>query len=213
MDEILISNKIKDRFVQGKKLFEEGDFKGALEKFLPIQHAMSPPGVDPYIYQCCLTLRDYDKIIPALETTVRFSKNINNAEMWRQLGLLYLANEKDVAKACRALERAVELDPALIDRNELGIIYSWKVMLLRGFLPTEVFCDLDSGNCMVKFSGKLEDYSVSVYISYQWDYYHLDPNCELEDKMQDLAIAITRNDAEERGFYPCPICVVTPYNN
>src|SRR2546423_12595496 len=129
---------------EGLALFEQKQFAAALDKFLAIRDQLAPPGVDTHIFMCLRALGRYEEMIPYLETTISLAPNDQNAELWRMLGLLYLHNERDVEKACRAWKRALQLNPALAAQYEgLQFVYFYDAMKATGGQPVIDFVDLE----------------------------------------------------------------------
>ena len=138
---------------EGLKMFGQRQFENALSKFLSIRDRLAPPGVDVHIYLCLRELKQYDEMIPYLESALRFSPNDRNPEQWRMLGLLYLHNERNVEKAIEAWKQALELNPALAAQyTGLQIVYLYDSMKEMGGQPIIDFVDLETGNFAVRFS-------------------------------------------------------------
>lgn len=138
---------------QALELFQQERFADALDKFLSIRDRLAPPGVDIHIFQCLRQLKRYEDMIPYLETTLSFSPNDRNAELWRMLGLLYLHNERSVDKACAAWKQALALNPFLAQQYEgLQFVYIYDSMKASGSQPVVEYVNLEDGSFNIRFS-------------------------------------------------------------
>lgn len=105
-------------------------------------------GLNAHIFNCMKLLGRYDGILPYLERTIQYLDNAKNPDLWRQLGLLYLVQEKNLEKAVTAWKKAIELAPTFLDRFPgLNIIYTYDAMKSAGRLVNwEVLhADLETG--------------------------------------------------------------------
>ena len=111
-------------------------------------------GLNAFIFNCMKLLKQYDDMIPFLEKTLEYLDNDKNPDLWRILGLLYLAKENDLEKACTAWKKAIELNPQLLEKySGLNIIYVYEAMKEKEPPPKWkiLSIDLDTGNFSVIF--------------------------------------------------------------
>jgi tetratricopeptide (TPR) repeat protein len=90
-------------------------------------------GLNALIFSCMNLLNQYENMIPYLEKTLKYLDNDQNPNLWRLLGLLYLAKENNLEKACDAWRKALDLDPTLLDRYPgLSIVHTYDAMRKNG---------------------------------------------------------------------------------
>ena len=73
-------------------------------------------------------------------------------DLWRQLGLLYLVQEKDLDKACNAWQTVIGLNGAIIEKFPgLNIVYTYNALKSEGRKVTwEILhADLETGDFSV----------------------------------------------------------------
>ncbi|NHI94612.1 MAG: hypothetical protein EAX96_19125 [Candidatus Lokiarchaeota archaeon] len=101
-------------------------------------------GLHSQIYNCLNLLGKYDEMLPYLEKSITYLDNNRNPEMWRMLGLLYLAQKNDLEKACNAWKKAIELNPLLLEKySGLSIVNVYEAMKKQGKKITHVVESLD----------------------------------------------------------------------
>jgi tetratricopeptide (TPR) repeat protein len=110
-------------------------------------------GLNAQIYNCMKLLKQYDGMIPFLESTINYLDNNQNPTLWRLLGLLYLIQEDDLEKACEAWKEALTLDSSLVQKYPgLNIVFVFDSMKKAGKKPSwkVLSADIESGDFSVE---------------------------------------------------------------
>jgi len=93
-------------------------------------------GLNAFIFNCMELLGHHDRMLPFLERAIHYLDNERKPDLWRQLGLLYLAQKKDIDKACDAWKRAIELDPSILERCPgLNLVHAYEALKKAGKKP------------------------------------------------------------------------------
>jgi tetratricopeptide (TPR) repeat protein len=109
-------------------------------------------GLNAHIFNCMKLLGRFDGIIPYLEKTLGYLDNDQNPDLWRQLGLLYLVQEKNLDKACDAWRWAIELDSTIAERYQgLNLVFTYDALKSSGHEITWeiLYADLETGDFSV----------------------------------------------------------------
>ena len=90
-------------------------------------------GLHAQIYNCMNLLGLFDEMLPYLEKTITYLDNNKNPDMWRVLGLLYLAQKNDLHKACEAWKKSSELNPLFLEKySGLNIVNVYEAVKKQG---------------------------------------------------------------------------------
>jgi len=114
-------------------------------------------GLHSQSYNCMNLLGRYEDMLPYLEKAITYMNNPRNPEMWRILGLLYLAQKSDLEKACEAWKKAIDLNPTLLEKySGLSVVHVYDAMKKAGKKITwkVEHVDLKTGNFSVVFSAE-----------------------------------------------------------
>jgi len=109
-------------------------------------------GLNAFIFNCMELLGQHDRMLPFLERAIHYLDNERNPDLWRQLGLLYLVQKKDIDKACAAWTRAIQLDPAILERCPgLNLVHAYEALKKAGKQPRWklLHADLNTGDFSV----------------------------------------------------------------
>lgn len=130
----------------------ENDLKKEFDKMYDNGFYHLDYGLHAQIYNCLNLLGRFEEMLPYLEKAITYLDNQKNPEMWRILGLLYLAQKNDLDKACESWKKALELNPLLLEKySGLNIVHVYEAVKKQGKkVAWEVeYIDLKTGNFSV----------------------------------------------------------------
>jgi len=118
-----------------RKVIENLDdgLKAEFDKMHPNGFYHLEHGLHSQIYNFMNLLEKSDGMLPSLEKAITYLKNPKNPDMWRRLGMLYLAQKNDLEKACEAWKKALELNPTFLERFPgLNVVHVFEAMKKQG---------------------------------------------------------------------------------
>ena len=111
----------------------DDDLKAEFEKMYANGFYHLDHGLDAQIYNLMNLLQNFDGILPYLEKSITYLDNKRNADMWRMLGMLYLAQKNDLEKACEAWKKAIEINPSYTKwYSGLNVVFVHDAMKKQG---------------------------------------------------------------------------------
>ncbi|MFW9920906.1 MAG: hypothetical protein ACFFED_15000 [Candidatus Thorarchaeota archaeon] len=133
-----------------RKLIDSSDKEELAKEINQFEHLDG--GLNAHIFNCMKLLGRYEDILPYLERTLQYLNNDRNPDLWRQLGLLYLVQKKDLEKAVEAWKKAIELDSSFLERFPgLNVVYTYTALKSTGKHVSwkVIHADLETGEFSV----------------------------------------------------------------